>query len=113
VKEENSIKTLTIRNLPPSVAHALEHERRRRGKSLNRTVIDLLSEGLGVEKQHSNGLARLAGTWDEEDMREFERLRTFGETNHQVLAQSSRAFELASFALIAEIGFWALEIVLA
>jgi len=73
VKEENSIKTLTIRNLPTSVAHALEHERRRRGKSLNRTVIDLLSEGLGVEKQHSNGLALLAGTWDEEDMREFER----------------------------------------
>lgn len=40
-------------------------------------------------------------------------LRTFGETNHQVIERSSRAFELASFALISEIGFWALEIVLA
>ncbi|HEX6456031.1 MAG TPA: hypothetical protein VF009_05875 [Solirubrobacterales bacterium] len=39
-------------------------------------------------------------------------LRIFGETNHQVLKRSSRAFELASVALMTEIGFWALEIVL-
>jgi len=66
------VKTLTIRNLPPSVAEALEREKRRRGESLNQTVIDLLSQGLGVGATRSNGLAALAGTWSEDDFRRFE-----------------------------------------
>lgn len=66
------MKALTIRNLPPEVAEALEREKRRRGESLNQTVIDLLSQGLGVGGPRSNGLAVLAGTWDDEDVREFE-----------------------------------------
>jgi plasmid stability protein len=64
--------TLTIRNLPDDVAKALEREKRRRGASLNQTVIDLLSQGLGVRTPRSNGLAALAGTWTEEQYREFE-----------------------------------------
>jgi plasmid stability protein len=63
---------LTIRNLPAPVAEALEREKRRRGRSLNQTVIDLLGQSLGVEGRRSNGLGRLAGTWGEEEMREFE-----------------------------------------
>jgi len=63
---------LTIRNLPAPVAEALEREKRRRGRSLNQTVIDLLGQSLGVQKGRSNGLGRLAGTWDEDEMREFE-----------------------------------------
>jgi hypothetical protein len=63
---------LTIRNLPTPVAEALEREKRRRGRSLNQTVIDLLGQSLGVQKGRSNGLGRLAGTWDEDEMREFE-----------------------------------------
>lgn len=66
------MKTLTIRNLPPDVAEALEREKRRRGRSLNRTVIDLLSQGLGVSGVRSNGLATLAGSWSEADLRNFE-----------------------------------------
>jgi hypothetical protein len=64
---------LTIRNVPADVASALDREKRRRGKSLNQTVIDLLSQGLGVGRSRSNGLARLAGRWDEDEFREFER----------------------------------------
>ena len=64
---------MTIRNLPAPVAEALEREKRRRGRSLNQTVIDLLGQSLGVEGGRSNGLGRLAGTWDEADVREFER----------------------------------------
>lgn len=67
------MKALTIRNLPASVAEALEQEKRRRGRSLNQTVIDLLRQSLGVEATRSNGLARLAGRWDDQDLREFER----------------------------------------
>jgi plasmid stability protein len=66
------MRTLTIRNLPEDVAAALEREKRRRGTSLNQTVIELLGQGLGVEGARSNGLAALAGSWDEEQLRQFE-----------------------------------------
>lgn len=66
------MKTLTIRNLPPSVADALEREKRRRGVSLNQTVIELLGQGLGVGTVRSNGLAAGAGIWSEEEFRRFE-----------------------------------------
>lgn len=61
---------LTVRNLPGEVALALEEETRRRGISLNQTAIDLLSASQGVQKRR-NGLARLAGTWSEEEHEEF------------------------------------------
>jgi plasmid stability protein len=67
------IKTLTIRNLPPQLAAALEREKRRQGKSLNQTVIDLLGQGLGAQGVRSNGLGQLAGGWNEEEFRDFER----------------------------------------
>jgi plasmid stability protein len=67
------IKALTIRNLPPDLAEALEQEKRRRGKSLNQTVIDLLGQGLGTRGSRSNGLGSLAGGWSEEEFRFFER----------------------------------------
>ncbi len=66
------MKHLTIRNLPPDVAQALEREKRRRGESMNQTVIGLLSKGLGVGAPRSNGLANLSGKWSEEDLEEFE-----------------------------------------
>ena len=67
------MKTLTVRNLPPEIAEALEREKSRRGESLNRTVIELLGQGLGVDGSRSNGLARLAGRWSEEGFQTFER----------------------------------------
>jgi plasmid stability protein len=66
------MKTLTIRNVPPTLAEALEREKRRRGESLNQTVIELLGQGLGVGEVRSNGLAALAGNWNEEEFRQFE-----------------------------------------
>jgi hypothetical protein len=66
------MKTLTIRNLPDEIAEALEEEKRRRGGSLNQTVIDLLSQGLGVGAPRTNGLARLAGTWTADEHRRFQ-----------------------------------------
>jgi len=68
-----TIKALTIRNLPPGIADALEREKRRRGKSLNQTVIDLLGQGLGAQGARSNGLGRLAGSWSEDEFHDFER----------------------------------------
>ncbi len=67
------MKHLTVRNLPPPIAKALEKERRRRGKSLNKTVIELLGQGLEVAlpSGRKNGLGRLAGTWSEAELKRF------------------------------------------
>lgn len=58
------MKTMTIRNVPIELAHALDKERRKRGTSLNRTVLALLRNALGVPNQAvpSNGLRQLAGS---------------------------------------------------
>ncbi len=64
---------LTVRNLPPEVAAELERERKRRGSSLNKTVVDTLRKGLGLGSEHrSNGLAALAGKWSARELEEFE-----------------------------------------
>jgi hypothetical protein len=68
------MRYVTIRNLPPDLARALEREKRRRGLSLNQVVINLLSQGLGLEPgaRRSNGLGQLAGTWSAEQQRAFD-----------------------------------------
>lgn len=66
--------------MPPSLAQALEREKRRKGKSLNQTVIDLLGQGLGAQGVRSNGLGRLAGSWSEDEFRDFERATAQFET---------------------------------
>ncbi len=68
------MKNITIRNVPPRVAEALDRERRRHDASLNSTVLNLLSRSLGVggAEPRRNGLATLAGTWSPEEQREFD-----------------------------------------
>ena len=68
------MKTMTIRNVPTELAMALEAEKRRRSLSLNRTVLSLIEEALGISegKARSNGLRRLAGTWSEDEFERFE-----------------------------------------
>ena len=58
------MKTLTIRNVPSALATALEAEKSRRGLSLNRTVLAVMQEALGVSEgaPRGNRLCRLAGT---------------------------------------------------
>ncbi len=65
---------LTVRDVPGDVAKALRSETRRRGKSLNQTVIDLLRQalGLGWDSPGANGLEKLAGTWSKEELDRFE-----------------------------------------
>ena len=67
------MKHLTVRNVPERLAKALEQEKAKRGASMNRTVVSLLCEGLGVAGNgvRSNGLRRLAGTWSARDLMRF------------------------------------------
>jgi len=69
------MRHLTIRSVDPALARALTHEQRRRGGSLNQTVLELLRRavGLGTGKKHSNGLAKLGGKWTEKEFQEFQR----------------------------------------
>ena len=69
-----AMKTMTVRNIPSDLAEALDAERKRRGLSLNRTAVALLREALGMtqDEHRDNGLGRFAGTWSEEQFREFE-----------------------------------------
>ncbi len=81
------MKTMTIRNVSPDLAAALEAEKSRRGLSLNRTVLAVVEEALGVsdEAERSNGLGRLAGSWTEDEFNEFERaVQPFGEIDEEV-----------------------------
>ena len=68
------MKTMTIRKISTELAAALEAEKRRRGISLNRTVLSLIEEALGISegKPRSNGLRQLAGTWSEDEFKRFE-----------------------------------------
>ena len=78
------MKTMTIRNVPTELAQALDQERRRRGLSLNRTVLALLRNALGVSSVavRSNGLRHLAGTWSDAEYRAFEQVvAPFGEVD--------------------------------
>ena len=65
---------LTVRNVPEDVARELEQERKRRGLSLNQTVVNTLRKGLGLgEPRKSNGLAELARRWHRREFEAFER----------------------------------------
>ena len=68
------MKHLTIRNVDPQLARALERARHESGKSLNHTVLELLRRALGVRSkaEPGNGLAEQAGGWSEEEFRAFE-----------------------------------------
>jgi hypothetical protein len=68
------MKVLTIRGVSKRLAEGLEREKRRRGRSLNQTVLDLLGDRLGVDDAvpRRNGLARLSGTWSAEEAQRFE-----------------------------------------
>ncbi len=68
------MRYLTIRNVPGELARRLEEERHARGRSLNQTVLDLLSQAVGLGRsRRANGLAALSGTWSSEEHDAFER----------------------------------------
>jgi plasmid stability protein len=68
------MEPITIRNLPTEILEALERESLRLHEPLENTVIELLRQALSVRPVGAkrNGLARLAGTWTEEEYRSFE-----------------------------------------
>ena len=71
-----AIEQLTIRSIGASLRAALEREAERRGQSLNKTVLALLSERLGIADETApvryHDLDELAGTWTKAEASRFE-----------------------------------------
>lgn len=68
---------LTVRDVDPPLNDALKHEAEARGMSVNRLVLLLLRESVGLSPRHRppafDDLDHLAGTWSPEEAAEFER----------------------------------------
>jgi hypothetical protein len=67
---------LTIRSLGSRLRAALEREAARRGQSLNKTVLALLAERLGLAEPATpaeyHDLDELAGTWSKSEATRFD-----------------------------------------
>jgi hypothetical protein len=67
---------LTIRAIRARLRSALEREAARRGKSLNKTVLALLAERLGLvesgDRAEHDDLDELAGTWSKSEAARFD-----------------------------------------
>lgn len=68
---------LTLRSTDHQLRTALRREARRRRASLNRTVLALLRERLGLDADEPDpethdDLDHLAGTWSQEQAKEFD-----------------------------------------
>ena len=73
------MKAITLRNLPPEVAKTIQQRTTQKKTSVNKAVIGLLEESLGMkpqkkEKVRYHDLDHLAGSWTKEEAEEFDKL---------------------------------------
>ncbi|MEM8860043.1 MAG: antitoxin [Chloroflexota bacterium] len=68
---------LTIRNIEKQLHSALKQEASRKNTSMNRLVVHILKEAMGLEKTEMkrtyHDLDHLAGTWSEDEFKAFEK----------------------------------------
>lgn len=67
---------ITVRNLPPELARAVQQKAKKARTSLNRAVVDLLEEATGVGRRTKKEIVHhdlddLAGTWSPEEYDAF------------------------------------------
>ena len=70
---------ITLRNIPPDVARHIEERSAQSGLSLNKTVIAILEDGLGLSdagrpRARHNDFDEFCGIWSKEEADEFDRL---------------------------------------
>lgn len=75
------MKVITLRNIPPDVARRIQERSSRSGLSLNKTVLAILEEGLGLAgseptRVRNNDFDEFCGIWPKEEADEFDRLLT-------------------------------------
>ena len=66
---------ITLRNLDPELENQIRETARKKGKSLNRVILEMLHEHVGIgEKEHAGRaetLRNLAGGWTEDQASAF------------------------------------------
>ena len=70
------MKQLTLRQIPKPVEDGLRMKAQESGRSLNRTAISVLEDGLGLSPGHGGkrrDLGSLAGRWTAAEARAFDR----------------------------------------
>ena len=71
------MKALTVRNLPPEVARIIRRKASEKGSSVNKAVISLLEERVGIRGKQKreaplyHDLDALAGSWTKEEAAAF------------------------------------------
>ena len=82
---EDTLQT-TVRGIPEDLEHQLRERARWSGESLNRTLIRLLREAVGLNPtRKKRDLSALAGTWSHEEADEFDReVRQFEEIDDEL-----------------------------
>lgn len=82
---EDTLQT-TVRGIPEDLEHQLRERARRSGESLNRTLIRLLREAVGLNtSRKKRDLSALAGTWSQEEADRFDReVRQFEEIEDEL-----------------------------
>ena len=75
------MKVMTIRGLDVSLTKALKTRAKQKGISIGLTLLHIIKEGLGLKKKSRNvihnDLGHLAGTWNDEDLDEFKKIKDF------------------------------------
>ena len=69
------MKAITLRNIPPSVEKAIRAKARQKKISVNRAVIELLEERVGVTERKRavhHDLDHLVGSWSRDEAKEFD-----------------------------------------
>ena len=74
-KKRGRSRAITIRKLPPEVERAILERARRERISINRAVVGMLEERVGVRetKKRYEDLDELAGAWTREEAEKFDR----------------------------------------
>jgi plasmid stability protein len=70
------MKAVTIRGVEPEVANKLKLTAAEQGKSINQLALEIVKEGLGLNKERKfsreyNDLDHLFGSWSEDEFRQI------------------------------------------
>jgi hypothetical protein len=72
------MKTISLRNIPPEVENAIRAKARQKKISVNRAVIELLEERVGILKERRktvhDDLDELAGVWSAREAKAFQQV---------------------------------------
>ena len=69
------MRQITVRGIPEDLQREIQSRARAHGESLNKSVIRLLKQAVGLDRpeKKKRDLSALAGTWGSREATEFER----------------------------------------